>query len=112
CLSGLSTASGGTCDARNFSGTLSMGANLTISTANATVLLPCATISTANQVMVTAGTRNVSLRGCALRGASAASGSQGGTVFYYSGTGALVQVGDPTYAADTPGFHLDNAVIN
>jgi hypothetical protein len=112
CLSGLSATQGGTCDARNFSGMLAMGSNLMISTANATVLLPCATISTANQVVVTSGTRNVSLRGCALRGASTASGSQGGTVFYYSGTGAMVQVGDPTYAADTPGFHLDNAVIN
>ena len=112
CLSGLSQTQGGTCDARNFTGTLSMGSNLTISTANATVQLPCATISTAHQVIVTAGTRNVSLRGCALRGASTASGSQGGTVFLYSGTGAMVQVGDPTYAADTMGFHLDNAVIN
>jgi hypothetical protein len=112
CLSGLSATQGGTCDARNFSGTLGMGSALTIATANATVLLPCATISTANQVVVTAGTRNVTLRGCALRGASTASGSQGGTVFYYSGTGAMVQVGDPTYAADTSGFHLDNAVIN
>ncbi|MGD0097737.1 MAG: hypothetical protein ABSB60_14690 [Terracidiphilus sp.] len=112
CLSGLSPTSGGTCDARNFSGTLSMGSNLTISTANATVLLPCATISTANQLIVTAGTRNVSLRGCSLRGASTASGSQGGTVFLYSGGGATVQVGDPTYGVDTMGFHLDNVVIN
>jgi hypothetical protein len=112
CLSGLSQTQGGTCDARNFSGTLSMGSNLTISAGNATVQLPCATISTAHQVIVTEGTRNVSLRGCALRGASTASGSQGGTVFLYSGTGAMVQVGDPTYAADTMGFHMDNAVIN
>jgi hypothetical protein len=112
CLSGLSTTQGGTCDARNFSGTLGMGSSLTISTGNATVLLPCATISTANQIVVTAGTRNVTLRGCALRGTSTASGSQGGTVFYYSGTGAMVQVGDPTYAADTLGFHLDNVAIN
>ena len=112
CLSGLSATQGGMCDARNFSGTLGMGSALTIATANATVLLPCATISTANQVIVTAGTRNVSLRGCSLRGASTASGNQGGTVFYYSGTGAMVQVGDPTYAADTPGFHLDNVAIN
>ncbi len=112
CLGTLSTSYGGTCDARNFTGTQSMGSNLTISTANATVLLPCATISTANQIIVTAGTRNVTLRGCALRGASTASGSQGGTVFLYSGTGAMVQVGDPTYAADTMGFHLDDAVIN
>ena len=89
-----------------------MGSNLTISTANTTVLLPCATISTANQMVVTAGTRNVALQGCALRGASTASGSQGGTVFLYSGTGAMVQVGDPTYAVDTPGFHMDNVAIN
>ena len=112
CLGAMSASYGGTCDARNFTGTLSMGSNLTISTSNATVLLPCATISTANRVIVTAGTRNVSLRGCALRGASAASGNLGGTVFQYSGAGAMVQVGDPTYAGNTSGFHMDNAVIN
>ncbi len=112
CLSGLSSTNGGICDARNFTGTLSMGSSVTMSTANATVLLPCATISTSNQLIVTAGTRNVSLRGCSLRGASTASGSQGGTVFLYSGTGAMIQVGDPTYAADTLGFHVDNVAIN
>jgi hypothetical protein len=112
CLGSLSASYGGTCDARNFNGTLAMGSNVTISTANATVLLPCATISTGAQVIVTAGTRNVALRGCALRGASTASGSQGGTVFLYFGTGAMVKVGDPTYATDTNGFHMDNAVIN
>ena len=89
-----------------------MGANLTISTANATVMLPCATISTASQIIVTAGTRNVSLRGCALRGASNASGSQGGTVLLYSGAAAAVQVGDHTYASNTLGFHLDNVLVN
>ena len=71
CLSALNASYGGTCDARNFTGNLSMASNLTISTANAAVLLPCATITTANQIVVTAGTRNVSLRGCALRGGSA-----------------------------------------
>jgi hypothetical protein len=112
CVNGLSTTYGGTCDARNFAGMLAMGSNLTIATANATLLLPCATIATASQVIVTAGTRNVALRGCTVRGASAASGSQGGTVFLYSGAGAMVQVGDATYGADTAGFHMDNAVIN
>jgi hypothetical protein len=112
CLGAVSATYGGTCDARNFTGSQSMGSNLTISTANTTVLLPCATISTANHVVVTGGTRNVALRGCALRGASTASGSQGGTVFLYSGTGAMVQVGDPTYTTDTLGFHLDNVAIN
>ena len=112
CLTTVSGVYGGTCDARNFSGNLAMAANLTISTANTTVMLPCATISTASQIIVTPGTRNVSLRGCSLRGASNSSGSQGGTVLLYSGSVAAIQVGDPTYAADTNGFHLDNVVIN
>ncbi len=112
CLTALNGNYGGTCDARNFTGNLSMGSNLTIATSNAIVWLPCATIATANQIVVTAGTRNVSLRGCALRGGSQASGSQGGTVFAYSGTGATVKVGDPTYAVDTPGFHMENVAIN
>jgi hypothetical protein len=89
-----------------------MPSSLPISTSNTAILLPCATISTAHQVIVTAGTRNVSLRGCALRGGSAANGSQGGTAFAYSGTAAMVQVGDPTYTADTAGFHMDDVVIN
>ena len=112
CLNALNTSYGGTCDARNFTGNQSMGSNLTISTGNSAVLLPCATIATANQILVTAGTRNVALHGCAMRGGTAASGSLGGTVFAYSGTSAMVQVGDPTYAADTLGFHMDNVVIN
>jgi Pectate lyase superfamily protein len=112
CVNALSSVYGGTCDARNFTGAQSMGSNLNISTGNVSVLLPCATITTANQIIVSAGTRNVSLRGCALQGGSAASGSQGGTAFLYSGTGAMFKIGDPTYASDTAGFHLDNAVIN
>jgi hypothetical protein len=112
CLNAVDPTYGGTCDARNFAGMLSMGSNLAISTANTTVELPCATIATANQVIVTAGTRNVSLRGCALRGGSAANGNVGGTVFEYSGAGPMVQVGDPAHLADTPGFHLDNVAIN
>jgi hypothetical protein len=112
CIAGLSSAYGGTCDARNFSGNLLMAADLTISTANVTVMMPCATISTAKQIVVSSGTRNVSLRGCSMRGASNASGSQGGTVLLYSGAGSAVQVGDPAYAADTLGFHIDNLLIN
>jgi hypothetical protein len=111
CVAELNSAYGGTCDARNFSGTVSMATNLTISTANATILLPCATISTASQVIVTAGTRNVSVRGCSLRGASNASGSQGGTAFLYSGSGAAVQIGDPTYAADIDRQHAGNCSL-
>ncbi len=112
CISAVNTTYGGTCDARNFTGSLSMGSNVTISTGNVSVQLPCATITTANQIVVAAGTRNVALHGCAMRGGSAANGSAGGTVLAYSGTGAMIAVGDPTYAVDTPGFHMDNVVIN
>jgi hypothetical protein len=112
CISGVNQIYGGTCDARNFGGNLAMTKSLTISTANLTVQLPCATIATAFPIVVTAGTRNVTFHGCALRGASAGSGSQGGSVLLYSGASASVQVGDPTYAVDTPGFHMDNVVIN
>ena len=111
CVNAVSASYGGACDARNFTGNQEMGSSVTISRGNIAILLPCATIATANQIVVTAGTRNVSLRGCALRGGSAASGSQGGTAFAYSGTGAMIQVGDPNYAADTSGFHMDDVVI-
>jgi len=112
CLNKLDTVYGGTCDARNFTGTQGVGSSVVVSTANATVQLPCATIATAHQVQVTPGTRNVALRGCAMRGASDASGSQGGTVFLYSGNGPLIRVGDPTYSVNTLGFHIDNVLIN
>ncbi len=112
CIAGLSAAYGGICDGRNFSGSLAMGSAVTIGTANTTIYLPCATIATANPFVIPVGVRNVTLHGCGLRGASAASGSQGGTVLLYSGTGGAVQVGDPTYAGDTQGFHLDNVLIN
>jgi len=112
CLGTVSASYGGTCDARNFTGTQSMGSNLTISTANAVVLLPCATISTASRIIVPAGVRNVVLHGCSLRGISGASGTQGGTVLLYSGAGNAIQVGDPTYALDTSGFRMDNVAIN
>ncbi len=112
CLNGLDGTYGGTCDARNFKGNLAIGSAIAMSTANATVQLPCATIATANSIQISAGTRNVTLHGCAQRGASNASGSQGGTVLLYSGTGVMIQVGDPTYSTDTLGFHVDNVVIN
>lgn len=112
CLNRLDPVYGGTCDARNFTGDQAISASIIITTANATVQLPCATLATANQIVITPGTRNVTLHGCASRGASDASGSQGGTVFLYSGTGPMVQVGDHDYAVNTLGFHLDNVVMN
>jgi hypothetical protein len=112
CIAGLSAAYGGICDARNFSGTVTMASAVTVSVPNTTILLPCATISTGAQFVVPAGVRNVTLKGCGLRGASSASGSQGGTVILYTGSSAAIEVGDPTYAVDTMGFHLDDVAIN
>jgi hypothetical protein len=112
CINALDTNYGGTCDARNFQGQLSMASNLTVSTANVTIYLPCSTIATAVSILVPAGTRNVTFHGCASRGTSAASGDQGGTVFAYSGSTSLLQIGDPSFLADTKGFRLDNAALN
>jgi len=112
CLNRLDAVYGGTCDARNFTGSQAIGSTVTMTAANATVQLPCATISTANQIQIRAGTRNVTLRGCALRGASDAGGNQGGTVFLYSGSKPMIEVGDRAYGTNTLGFHLDNVVIN
>ena len=63
-------------------------------------------------IVVTAGTRNVALRGCALRGGKRGEREPGRNGVCVFGRGRDVQVGDPTYAVDTPGFHLDNVVIN
>lgn len=112
CINKLDATYGGTCDARNFAGAITMSAPLTIATANATIQLPCATIASAYPIVVAPGTRNVTLHGCATRGTSSASGSQGGTVFLFSGSAALFQIGDSSYAANTLGFHLDNVTIN
>jgi len=72
-----------------------MASNLTISTGNTAVLLPCATITTANQIIVTAGTRNVACAD-AHCGRNGSERKPGGAVFAYSGTGTMMQVGDPT----------------
>ncbi|MDR3725016.1 MAG: hypothetical protein P4K83_11075 [Terracidiphilus sp.] len=112
CVNAVSATYGGTCDARNFTGTVAMSANVTIAKSNTTVLLPCATIATANQLIIAAAARNVSLRGCALRGGSLADGTKGGTAIAYTGSNAAIQVGDATYAVNTLGFHMDNMVVN
>ncbi len=112
CANAVSLSYGGTCDARNFTGTQAMGASVTIAKSNTVVLLPCATIATTNQLIVATGARNVALKGCALRGGSQANGSLGGTVIAYTGSSAAMQVGDATYTVDTLGFHMDNVAIN
>ena len=95
CVNAVNASYGGTCDARNFTGNLSMASNLTISTGNVAILLPCATITTANQIVVTAGTRNVSLRGCALRARNFSQWQHGRNSFGVHGIGSDGRSGRP-----------------
>jgi len=112
CVNNLNSTFGGVCDARNFPGTLTIAANVTIATPNAVIDLPCATITTSAQFIVTAGTRNVVVHGCGFQGGSTASGTQGGTVWVYTGSSNAFQIGDRTGAANTPGFFMHDININ
>ena len=111
CVNGLSSVYGGVCDARQEPGA-TLASAITVSTPNTTIILPCATITTPNQFIVTAGTRNVVVQGCSYQGGSTASETQGGTVWVYTGSGKAFQIGDLTYAANTPGFWMSNVNIN
>ncbi|WP_058187369.1 beta strand repeat-containing protein [Terracidiphilus gabretensis] len=112
CVNNLNSTFGGVCDARNFPGTLTIASNVTISTPNSVIDLPCATITTSAQFIVTAGTRNVVVHGCGFQGGSTASGTQGGTVWVYTGTSNAFQIGDMTGATNTPGFYMHDININ
>ena len=69
-------------------------------------------MTTAQTLTVAAGVRNVTIHGCSLRGGSTVNGTQGGTVWVYTGTGKAFSIGDPTYAVNTPGFLMDNVNVN
>lgn len=112
CISGLNTTYGGICEGRNMGQSQTISANITISTPNAVINLPCGTITTAYQLIVSPGTRNVSIHGCSYEGGSTASGTQGGTVWVYTGASIGLQVGDMTFQVNTPGFHIDNINFN
>ena len=108
----LSTSYGGIVDARRCQGATTWTNAVTIIQANTVLLLPCATLTTAQTLTVAAGVRNVTIHGCSLRGGSTANGTQGGTVWVYTGSGAAFSIGDPTYAVNTPGFLMDNVNVN
>lgn len=109
CVSAMG-ASGGTCDARSL-GNSTFAASITVANENVHILLPCATITTAYPFIVSPGVRNTRVEGCGYQGASKASGTAGGTVWNYTGTGTAFQVGDSTYAQDTAGFSAENFAL-
>lgn len=108
----LSSSYGGIVDARRCQGATTWTNAVTITQANTVLLLPCATLTTTQTLTVAAGVRNVTIHGCSLRGGSTANGTQGGTVWIYTGSGTAFSIGDPTYAVNTPGFFMDNMNIN
>jgi len=83
----------------------------TIHTANTVLLLPCGTLTATQPITVAYGTRNVAIHGCSYQGGSDASGTQGGTVFNWTGTGNPFTVGDPTFLNDTGGFSLTDMSV-
>lgn len=111
CVSGLNPVFGGTCDGRQ-EPSETLTSTITISTPNAHVILPCSTITTPDSIVVPAGIRNVVVEGCSFQGGSTASGTEGGTVWIYTGSGDAISVGDPTFAANTQGFWMSNINLN
>jgi hypothetical protein len=112
CIASLSSTYGGSCDAQGLTAAQTIGSALTIGVSNVAIYLPCTTITTAQQLIVSPGVRNATIHGCAYQGGSNASGTAGGTVWVYTGSAAAVKVGDATYAQDTKGFRLDDINFN
>ena len=77
------------------------------------MLLPCATIATANQIDCDGGNAECGACGDARCGAEARrAGARAGRCLRIRARARWCEVGDPTYAVDTPGFHMDNVAIN
>jgi hypothetical protein len=112
CINSLSAVYGGTCDGRNFTTPQTLSSDITISKANVHIYLPCVTVTTAYQVIVPGGVRNIHLEGCSYQGGSTSSGTAGGTVWLYTGSGNAFQIGDTSYTSNTNGFYMDNVNIN
>ena len=108
----LPTGQGGIIDARGCQAATTWTNAISFTNPGTTLLLPCATITASQTLTVPAGIRNITIHGCAYQGGSTASGTAGGTVWVYTGSGNAFTIGDSTYAADTKGFSMDNMNIN
>ena len=108
----LPTGKGGIIDARGCQAATTWTNAISFTNPGTTLLLPCATLTASQTLTVPAGIRNTAIHGCAYQGGSTASGTTGATVWVYTGSGNAFTIGDPTYAADTPGFLIDNLNIN
>jgi hypothetical protein len=111
-MAALPAGRGGIVDARACTAVTTWTDRVFISNPGTTILLPCATITAAWPVIVSPGIRNVSIKGCSLRGGSTADGTVGGTVWIYTGSSTAFLVGDPSYAVSTKGFSASDLNIN
>jgi hypothetical protein len=110
-LAAVSSTLGGIVDARACVNNFTWNTATTITKANTALLLPCGTLTVTQPLTVSPGVRNTVIRGCAYQGGSAASGTTGGTVWNWQGSGAAFIVGDPADASDTPGFVLTDLAV-
>ena len=62
-------------------------------------------------VTVSPTVRNSTIHGCAYQGGGAGSGTAGGSVWNYQGSGAAFVIGDPGDGSDTPGFYLTDLTL-
>lgn len=111
-IASILTGGGGIVDARRCTTATTWTNELDLNHENITILLPCAALAASTGIVVEPGMRNIVLRGCSYQGGSATSGSAGGTVFVYSGTGTFLEVGDPAFAVDTVGFAASDFLLN
>jgi hypothetical protein len=107
----LSASGGGILDARRCTGAFSWNNRFTFATANTALLLPCVTLTVTQPVIVNPGMRNTTIHGCAYQGGSAASGTVGGSVWNWQGTGPAFIVGDTADLTDTGGFSISDMAV-
>jgi hypothetical protein len=110
----LLPATGGVIDARGYTTTQSISANLTLDVDNVTILLPAVNINiTSHQIIVPAETMNVRLLGVAPYGGEWSGATTGGTFINYTGDSYAILVGaeaDP--ATNTLGFQMRDIYVN
>jgi hypothetical protein len=107
----LASPAGGIVDARRCQGATAWSTAITVNEANTTLLLPCASLTASQTLSIAPGVRNVTIHGCAYQGGSAGSGTNGGTVWNYTGSGTAIHVGDATHAVNTVGFALTDMAL-
>jgi hypothetical protein len=110
-LAYVPTGQGGILDARACNANYTWNSATTINTPNTVILLPCGTLTVTQPFTVTYGIRNVAIHGCSYQGGSNVSGTSGGTVWNWQGSGSAFIIGDPADNYNTGGFVITDMAI-